>query len=60
MKKKVFLIVNRNNIIEQVFMRRFKAIGWLKNYRNSIPKEVETEYFNNYEIIVGQLVFSER
>lgn len=58
MKKKVFLIVDWTNRIEQVFLKRFSAIGWLKNYHNCLPKAAGTAYWHRYKIIQGHIVFS--
>ena len=57
MKKKVFLIIGWDNKVEQIFQRRVPAIGWVKNYCNSLPKVAAPYYWNRYRIVVGHLIF---
>ena len=54
-RKKVFLITDVNDNIEQVFLKGFEAIGWLKNYRHSLPPSIAEAQWHRYKIVPSRL-----
>jgi len=58
-KKKVYLIIDWTNHVEEVFLTKVKAQGWLARFKNDLPKTADYNYQHKYRIVEYRIVEKE-
>ncbi len=58
-KKKVYIILDWHGRVEDVFLTKVSAQGFIARYKNTTPHGVSNKYSTKYRIVIGTVVYDD-